>query len=95
MLRQDIGEICALAKHIETKEMALNEKEKKLAEAEKISFLSGIPEKQEISQKTQSLFIAIDNLLEKLPDDEIEKFANSEEFKTYKEIIKKIKNGTA
>ena len=93
ILRKDIEDIYRKSLELGSKEAILNEREKKIIESEKKIFKS--TSNEFLNEGAKRLFVKLDALLEKLPDGEIENFAQSEDFKDYKEILGKIKNGTA
>lgn len=84
MLKKDVEEVYNKALHIDSRERVLSEREKQLIDTEtKLHKSLKMPSEEEL----KTLFIALDDLFGKLPDSEIEKFADSKEFEIYKKLM--------
>lgn len=100
ILANNIEGIYKKALELKGKEMELKGKEKEIIKKEKelpkrekeLTKSKIIKEKgSSIDEDTRKVLKITDNLLEKLPDDEIDKFAKSKDFELYKKVMEKIK----
>jgi flagellar biosynthesis/type III secretory pathway M-ring protein FliF/YscJ len=85
-IAEKIDSILDHERHLEDEQKVLTNKLKEMFESKENQRSSGI-----IDEDVKKVLKMVDDLLEKLPDDIIEQFTKSEDFKLYKKVIEKAK----
>jgi sensor c-di-GMP phosphodiesterase-like protein len=82
------------AQSVAKKHHRLSKKERELSNEDKHSKKIIIP-KENLNEDVRKVLKITDELLEKLPEKEIKRFVNSDEFKIYRKVMKEVKDGSS
>jgi len=92
MLKKEIEDIYRKAQELRGKEIALNKKSDEIKKKEAaLNQKPTIIIEKGLEDDVKKVLQLTDTLLEKLPDEEIEKFAKTKEFELYKKVMKEIR----
>jgi len=96
LLHQQIERLYQQAQQLAKKQHQLAKRERKQpANASNEVVVQVIPETDGLSADARRVLLLTDELLEKLPDDAIQKFVSSPDFELYRKVLKQAKGGRA
>ena len=90
-LKREIEELYKKARELKGKELQLNKKEDQIKKKEIALEKPTIIVEKGLDEDVKKVLKITDDLLERLPDEEIDKFSKTKEFELYKKVIRELK----